>query len=185
MTTRLPHNRFHQLGDRHTGRDCVGIHNDVWHNPVLRKGHILMPVNHPNRPFLSGATRTLVANLRLPVLANANLTELIAFAIDTIIIPTGYVVKLEGDNICHVSNQGYLFNGTGVALYGVIDLKISGINKPAILSQYPYFSYQNSNKIDSFPMWLGSGVHYLHFSNGNSYTSSIRYSLQGLLFQIQ
>ena len=105
--------------------------------------------------------------------------------IDTIIIPTGYVVKLEGDNICHVSNQGYLFNGTGVALYGVIDLKISGINKPAILSQYPYFSYQNSNKIDSFPMWLGSGVHYLHFSNGNSYTSSIRYSLQGLLFQIQ
>ena len=105
--------------------------------------------------------------------------------IDTIIIPTGYVVKLEGDNICYVSNQGYLFNGHNVALFGVIDLKISGINKPAILSQYPYFSYQNSNKIDSFPMWLGSGVHYLHFSNSSNYTSSIRYSLQGLLFQIQ
>ena len=105
--------------------------------------------------------------------------------IDTIIIPTGYVVKLEGDNICHVSNQGYLFNGPNVALFGVIDLKISGINKPAILSQYPYFSYQNSNKIDSFPMWLESGVHYLHFSNSSNYTSSIRYSLQGLLFKIQ
>jgi hypothetical protein len=105
--------------------------------------------------------------------------------IDTIIIPSGYAVKLEGDNICRVSNQDYLFNGANVEIIGAIDLKISGINKPAILSQYPYFSYQNSNKLDSFPMWLGSGVHYLHFSNSSNYTSSIRYSLHGLLFKIQ
>ena len=62
------------------------VHNNIRHNPVLRKGHILVPVYHPDSPFLGATTSTFISNLRLPVLANTHFTELVAFAINPIII---------------------------------------------------------------------------------------------------
>jgi hypothetical protein len=53
--------------------------------------------------------------------------------IDTIVVPTGHVVKLESDNICRVSyNSPILLNSQNQSIIGAIDLKISGINKATI-----------------------------------------------------
>ena len=105
--------------------------------------------------------------------------------IDTIVVPTGHVVKLESDNICRVSyNSPILLNSQNQSIIGAIDLKISGINKATILSNISYGNY-SASRVQSFPMWLGPGVHYLYFSNNTGAQYLARYSLHGLLFQIQ
>ena len=106
--------------------------------------------------------------------------------IDTIVVPTGHVVKLESDNICRVDFPNpVLLNGSNRSIIGAVDLKISGIVKATILSNYNNFSYGYSTKIQSFPMWIGPGVHYLYFSNNNESQYFARYSLHGLLFENQ
>jgi hypothetical protein len=105
--------------------------------------------------------------------------------IDTIVVPTGHVVKLESDNICKVSYNGpILLNSINQSIIGAIDLKISGISKATILSNMSYGNY-SASRVQSFPMWLGPGVHYLYFSNNTQAQYLARYSLHGLLFQIQ
>ena len=105
--------------------------------------------------------------------------------IDTIVVPTGHVVKLESDNICRVSYNGpILLNSQNQSIIGAIDLKISGISKATILSNMSYGNY-SASRVQSFPMWLGPGVHYLYFSNNTQTQYLARYSLHGLLFQIQ
>lgn len=103
--------------------------------------------------------------------------------IDTIVVPTGYTVKLESDNICRVDLNGTLRNDNGMWIIGGIDLKISGINKATILNNMPTPNVQGEHR--SYPMWLGPGVHYLYFSNNSGAQYLARYSLHGLLFQIQ
>jgi hypothetical protein len=105
--------------------------------------------------------------------------------IDTIVVPLGHAVKLEGDNICRLGTAEVLLNGQLSSIIGAIDLKITGIAKATILSNFNYFAYGNSTKLDHYPLWLGPGVHYLHFSNNTQAQFSARYSLHGLLFQIQ
>jgi hypothetical protein len=74
----LPQNTLNQLCDSHTGRDSMGIHNDVWHNSFTRKRHIFLAIRHSNCSFLSMPGCKLITNLWNTNIANSNLGEAVS-----------------------------------------------------------------------------------------------------------
>ena len=86
MTPSFSHNTFHKLRNSHTRWNGVRIHNNIRHNSILGIWHILVFICHTNSSLLSTTTGTFIANLRLPVLADSHFAELVAFAIDTVVI---------------------------------------------------------------------------------------------------
>ena len=73
--TRLPHKRLDELTDCHACRNRVRVNNNVGANSVLRKGHILLRNNQPDRSLLTATRAELIANGRKSFFANPDFPD--------------------------------------------------------------------------------------------------------------
>jgi hypothetical protein len=121
-----------------------------------------------------------ISNFEAPY---TNVSGPVRIPIDTIVVPTGHVLKLENDAISQTSYNGPLIlAGQNHTIIGAVDLLSPTSNNAAILSVYHYYTDQRQK---NYPMWIGAGTHYLYFTNSKQSQYLARYSLHGLMFRVQ
>ncbi len=77
----LSEHTLHELCNRHTRRNRMGVHDEIRTQARTREGHILLVQKHPYGALLTVARRELVANLRNTFRHNANLNKRLAIRV--------------------------------------------------------------------------------------------------------
>mmetsp|Transcript_43145 Transcript_43145/g.94026 ORF Transcript_43145/g.94026 Transcript_43145/m.94026 type:complete len:332 (-) Transcript_43145:2402-3397(-) len=75
QSTHLAGELFDQVPNSHSGRNGMGVHDDVRRHSVDGEGHVLLPVHDAQRPFLPVPRGKLVTHLRNLQSPHANLCE--------------------------------------------------------------------------------------------------------------
>jgi hypothetical protein len=97
--------------------------------------------------------------------------------IDTIVVPTNKVLKIESCAIGRIENinSKWVLNDFGST--GFYNIEIGDLILYQLRNEMqPY----RAEPVLSIPMWLGSGTHFVYLNS--AYQGSLRFSLHGLVF---
>ena len=145
LAPHLAEESLHQLRNRHTAGNTVGIDDNIRNNARSRLGHVLGIQNHPACTLLPVARGELVADLGNPVLAHTDLGETVALAIaiaEDAIHPANLVVAHRPGDVAELLRPGRNHRARGyperhhLANQNVVIIHVLVLRHEAVLGQF-------------------------------------------------